>query len=346
MNLFSSDEFLDVIAHVFFPDRKTSIGYYELKGRTFRLLEVDGEPNWSQAFLDYHQPLTPEEIPDDVVIKEGLTFLTNGVWKRVDVATWDDAFVPSDSPKDLPPRLHPSGVPFRGAPVVDFRAFDDHDAYLKFLRSKSSLVKSDQRMQRRLAEIPGGFQFHANDEGDDVLPFCFETKSAQTLESFGVDLFGLPEHKELFHELRRRGMLMASTLRNEERILAAWLGVIHDGAWNGWVYVYNHSEEFRKLSVGRQLMYFVLRECHARGIPEFDFSIGEADYKSYFSTHVRVVGPIGEEPLAQRARKAARKSLREFIQSEVYPRAPWIETRAEDALQKIRSRRWDKTGKL
>lgn len=349
MNLYQSDALLDVANDVFFDGGEASKAIFNLDGRQYRMLSVDGVPQWGLPFFDYHEPIADADadtFADDERIDA--EFIGNACWGRVPIENWATEFVEGTGEgASFPPRLHPSGECFRGAPVVDFRKFgDDHDAYLAFLRSKSSLIKSDQRMQRRLSEIPGGFDFHPNDPGEDVLPWCFAVKSEQTLATLGVDLFGHPENKAFFLELQRRNMLMASTLRNGDELLSAWLGVIHDGSWNGWIYVYNHSEKFRKLSVGRQLMYFVLKECHGRGIAEFDFSIGYADYKDYFSTDVRVVGARGLPPLRDRLQKALRKNAREFAEEKVFPRAPWVKAAGQQAIERVRKRRWEKTGRL
>lgn len=345
MNLFASDEFRDAVAAVYFPNQTVTSGLYRVDGRTFRLIEVDGAPIWSQSFLDYHDFLTEEEVEE---LGEGkpLDFMGAATWKKIEIGDWKEHFLPQDDPHSIPPRLHPSGKPFQCAPTVEWAGFDDHDAYLKYLRSKSSLVRNDQRLMRRMHELPGGIQYEADDRGDDVLDFCFETKSAQTMETLGVDLFGIPENKEFFFELRRRNMLLASTLRNDGRILAAWLGNIHNGSWTGWIYAHRNDPDLRKLSVGRQLLYFMLKDCHERGLREFDFAIGDEEYKYYFSTHARVIGPLGQPPFADRARETVKSAVKDVLHNQVFERAPWIEESANKALQKIRSRRWERTGRL
>ncbi len=166
------------------------------------------------------------------------------------------------------------------------------------------------------------------------------------METLGVDLFGIPENKTFFHELKKRGLLTASTLRNDGRILSAWLGNIHEGSWTRWIYTYRQDPDLRKLSVGRQLLYFMLKDCHERGLREFDFAIGDEDYKYYFSTHARVIGVLGTVPLADRAKKTAKRAAKDIVENEVFTRAPWIKQKTEDALRKLRYRKFSKTGHM
>jgi CelD/BcsL family acetyltransferase involved in cellulose biosynthesis len=44
----------------------------------------------------------------------------------------------------------------------------------------------------------------------------------------------------------------------------------------------------------------MLEESYRRKHREFDFSIGDEDYKRLYTTHARLLGPIGRAPVQQR----------------------------------------------
>jgi CelD/BcsL family acetyltransferase involved in cellulose biosynthesis len=141
---------------------------------------------------------------------------------------------------------------------------------------------------------------------------CYRWKSQQMLETLGFDAFADERNRRFFPELRAAGLLNASTLRAEGRLLAAWLGAVHDGRWYGWIFTYDRDPALRKLSLGRLLLYRMLEESHRLGHREFDFSIGEEPYKWFFATHARMIAPLGTPPLRLRARRVAVATLKAF----------------------------------
>ncbi len=151
--------------------------------------------------------------------------------------------------------------------------------------------------------------FTENDENGDVFEFARRWKSRQLLETGHKDLFASPKNIAFFDRLRERKLLTSSTVRVAGRLAAVWLGFIYEGGWSGWIFTYD--PEFRKYSVGHQLINFMMERSHQLKHREFDFSIGAEDYKFLYATHVRVVGTAGRLPMRLRILAGAKKELKE-----------------------------------
>lgn len=292
VNFYTSPQFLDVVASVYFPSRTCSVVDYSLDGQTYRLLDVAGHgPLVSQPFLDLHEALTPDDGGAATAAVKWIPNVARDLVSKDDFARFEDV-------EDV-----------LAAPTVIWDQFATWDDYIDFLKTQGSIVKEDLRRGRRMQRDLPDVRFLVDDDGEDVVPFCVHWKSKQMLATFGSDLFADDRNREFFEELRRRGTLRASTLRDGDRLLAAWLGTVFDDRWYGWIFTYDPDPELRKLSLGRQLLYRMLEASHAEGHREFDFSIGDEDYKWYFSTHARVVGPAGTPPLTLQVKKRAKAVL-------------------------------------
>jgi CelD/BcsL family acetyltransferase involved in cellulose biosynthesis len=195
---------------------------------------------------------------------------------------------------------HPARFPTcELAPFVDWSNFPDYDDYQNFLlKHHKSLIRDRERRGRSLAAAHGELLFTMNDEQPDVLECARRWKSQQLRESGLADYFAVPQTMEFLDELRSRGRLVCSTLRASGRLLSLWIGFVHDRSWSGWIFCYD--PEFRKYSVGHQLLSAMLQESHHLRHREFDFSIGSEPYKMIYATHGRVLASIGQPPLGQR----------------------------------------------
>lgn len=289
MNLYTSADYLDAVATVYFPSEESSVEDYAIAGKAFRLLTVAGRgPLVRQPFLDLHEPVQvlPGKplrwLPD---VSHGLValeeFRQNPAWKK-----------------------------FSAAPTTLWKDFPAWGDYLDLLRRRR-VLSDDLRRRRRLQEAAGALEFQADDLGADVLPTTFEWKAAQWRAAGIRDLFARRQNRDFFHELRSRGLLRASSLRAGGRLLATWLGAVFQQRWYGWVFAFNPEPALAKYSVGRQLLYPMLEESHRAGHAEFDFSIGDEPYKRFFATHVRAVAPVGVPSLPTRVRSIAKEILRE-----------------------------------
>ena len=300
MNFYCSSAFLDTIARVYFPGKSACIRDYEVDGRIYRFLVIGGRRVVTQAnFLDYSEPVVGNEIS---TVHHRRLFVPNAVDRIVTMDEWFGDQQLRD---------------FRPAPFLDFSEFPTFDAYKEFLLERSKArFKKNWRLRTRLEEDFGELSFTVNDDGDDVLAKSLAWKSDQ-LRSTGLDdLFAKEQNWEFFRELKRNGALLSSTLRANGRLLSAWLGYIHEGYWSGWIFTYDHDPALKKYSLGWQLMDSLLEECHERKLKGFDFSVGLADYKTTYGTHVRLLRSVGRRAIQDEAvhqlRAITKSSLARF----------------------------------
>jgi hypothetical protein len=316
-NLYTSPAYMEVIRRSYCDDRLCMPADFIVEGRRFRLLATLGwktgfrlRPAPMPPFLDMHEPIASEGGYQGLATLSYLPKVAHGM---------------VESEKFSQQGLQTS---YMAAPTVWWERFATWDDYLKFLRERSSMIKDDQRRMRRLAETMGPVTFAVDDSGDDVVSKVLAWKSAQMLETLGVDLFADLRNRRFFEEMRKAGLLKISTLRADGRLIASWWGAIYQGRWYGWIFAHDPDEALRKLSVGRLLLYRMLEESHRLGHREFDFSIGDEPYKWFFSTHARLIAPLGTVPLHLKLRKTAVEAIKS---------QPWLEKQMRTGLGLARS---------
>lgn len=293
MNFYASREYLEVVADVYFKGRRTHVEDVAIDGSVLRLLVVDERPITSHLFLDYHEPLRGSEMGSH---PRGGGYAEAVVRDVIDIDAWSPAAFPG---LDI-------------APYVEWSRFPTYADYLAFvLGREKGLVRERERRRRRLTEKHGALAFAMDDDRDDVSPFAREWKGRQLRETGYPDYFADERTIEYLARLREKGLLTTSTLRAEGRLLSVWVGFVYDGVWSGWVFTYD--PEFRKYSVGHQLVCAMLECSHALGHRQFDFSVGAEDYKMMYATHGRVLGPLGRPPLAQRVLRFGKGLARERL---------------------------------
>ncbi len=297
VNIYTSPEFLDVIAKVYFPAQHCVPRDYNVAGRMFRLLTVDGHPPvLNQTFVDMHEPVSVHPKTPRMPSLPRLAGVSHGI-------------VSLDDFKHDPAWNH-----WMGAPTILWDRFPAWSDYLKLLTERRVLAE-DQRRFRRLQDVLGPVEFTVDDQANDVLPTCYAWKSARDRALERTDLFASAANRRFFSELRSQGLLHASTLRAGGTLLAIWLGAMYQGRWTGWVFAFNPASSLNKYSLGRQLLYPMLEHSHRAGHREFDFSIGMEPYKLQFATHVRPIGTIGEHSVAS-------------VMSQLLKKQPWVHQQA------------------
>lgn len=293
MQFYASTEYLDIAAQAYFPGRETKIELVKIGDQVFRLLVVDGEKPVSDLhFVDYLEPL--ESVDPSAPLRQG-SYAASVVRDVIETSQWDP-----EKHQDLQP-----------APFVDWSRFGTFEDYEAFLQTRSKrLYKDQQRRGRRLAEQFGDLEFQMNDPGSDVLELAFEWKVRQFHDTGAPNYLADSRNRRYFELLRENDLLTASTLRGDGRLLSVWLGFVHEGVWSGWIFSYDKDPALQKFSLGHQLLHSMLRESKRLGHREFDFSVGDEDYKWFYSTHVRVLGPVGTPPFAIRVGSGIRQAKR------------------------------------
>jgi len=292
MNFYASRDYLDVAAAVYFKGRDVAIENVKIGDDVLRLLVVDDRKIVTRLqFLDYHEPLSEADARGTVRNGRYARFVVRG---KIERSEWD----PTSFPR------------FEIAPYIDwskFRSFDDYKDFI--LQRHKGRVRDRERRWRSLAAANGEIVFTMNDNQDDVLDCAQQWKRQQLQETGHDDYFSTPKTMEFLEALRGRGLLVSSTLRAAGRLLSVWIGFVHDGRWSGWIFTYD--PEFRKYSVGHQLLSCMLEESYRLGHREFDFSDGSHDYKMMYATNCRLLGDVGRPPLVRSVVIFAKEGLRQ-----------------------------------
>lgn len=279
-NFFSSDAYLGAVASVYFPGREARAEKFTVGDDNFRLLVIDGRAITKCPFLDYHTPAP-------------------GAHRRTGLYLGSVA-------KDSVAVTGPAPTVFDGspAPYINWTRVASWEAYQELLKTRAKGLMADAaRRRRQLERDLGQLTFTVHDDSDEAIEKGFAWKRDQFANNHIFDEKGL----QFFYELRRRGVLVASTLRANGRLLAVWLGYIHEAAWSGWIFSHDPGEALKKYSTGRQLLHSMLEESYRRKHWQFDFSIGGEPYKWMYATHYRVCGPIGPPPLTKRIKQVVKR---------------------------------------
>jgi CelD/BcsL family acetyltransferase involved in cellulose biosynthesis len=292
MNFYASADYLKLVSEVYFHGRKTRIEDVLIGGEVLRLLVVDDRRViTSLPFLDYHTSLDKTEASNVQRRHSHANFVATRTLEtgKTDFHAFEE--------REL-------------APYIDWTKFSKYEDYKTFILGRQrGQVRENERRGRRLADIFKRVEFAMNDDGDDVLDFARKWKSRQLRQTGVLDYFACPVNLEYFSALKRKGLLVSSTLRGDKRLLSVWLGFIHERVWSGWIFTYD--PDLRKYSVGHQLLGAIFQKSFELGHKEFDFSIGGEEYKLLYATDVRVLTSVGRLPFSERIFALARKKLKE-----------------------------------
>ena len=158
------------------------------------------------------------------------------------------------------------------------------DTSRRFVRKNVNLARN------RLARA-GGYEVEATTswEAERVLAEAAPLHAARQGElgraSLLSDPGGLAFLAETIRHHTGRGRFRAYWLRHRGRTIAYMLGFEERGVFHAWNMAFD--PEAACFYPSRLLIHEILRDCHARGMREFDFMRGEADYKSKWTTRGR-----------------------------------------------------------
>jgi len=301
MNFFASRDFLDAAAAVYFKDRDTAVEDIRIDKDVLRLLVVDGEKAVTRLlFLDYHEPLKASEAKGHTRKWHFAQRVSRGA---IAIDAWEQQGRP---PGEL-------------APLIDWTPFRDFSDYQELLLQRChGLTRDRERRGRALEARHGRLEFTMDDRAPDVFVAAQAWKGSQLRDKGLPDFFEDPRTLEFLKCLRDRDALTSSTLRAGGRLVALWIGFVHERSWSGWVFAYDPA--LRSFSLGHQLLIRMLKASHQLGHREFDFSVGAQDYKLSYATHGRVLGNIGTPSLARAASLTAANILRKH-NARLYARA-------------------------
>lgn len=314
MNFFSSQEFLSVIADVFYPGREYEIGLAEAGGRRFRtlILKRPNEVVGQVPFLDFF-----EEIAD---------FESAPAKRAKGLVPVSTRFVSADTWRDEALSEH-----FTPAPQVRWDQFESFDAFRAYVKTRSPFPFSvSKRKLRKLGREMGDVAFRFHDPNPEVLEQCMRWKSAQYQRTGLWDLFASQKNAKLFRELNRRGLLTTTTLSAGGSLVGVHVGVVHEARFYSWLPAY--EPQLHQYSPGTLLFDYMLEESFKRQHRVFDFLIGDESYKWNYATDAHVIAPCGVPRLAQRIYQPVRDAVVERLRGDnrVYKTLQALKRRAQE----------------
>jgi hypothetical protein len=294
MNVYSSDVVLSALAETCFPDTAAGPALYSVGGHTFRLLQVDGVPQTTAPYVDFWEPVADrgeQPLP--------LSYLPRVALDSLDA--WS---------------ARPA-VPERGglAPYVEWSRVSSEAEFSELIASRSRKHAADSRRQRRRVEREvGALTYTYDDPETGLLEQCLRWKHAQKPRSNHLQSDSRPT--SFLRALRSREVLKVSTLRGGDHVLAVHLGLADAGRFYSLVPAYDAA--FHQYSPGRLLLDHLLETSLDRD-RQFDFLIGNENYKWLYATDVRIVEPIGRTPWSTSATHQLRK-LKRSVRKRLRPR--------------------------
>jgi CelD/BcsL family acetyltransferase involved in cellulose biosynthesis len=254
-----------------------------VEGRHFRLLSVDGRPQPNIPFADFLEPL---EAPGRRTPTLGhLPFVS---LESVPVDAWGPG----------------TAAATWASPWVDWTRFPRWEAFDHHAADRGRKAFDAARQRRKLERLRGAVRFEPEARDASLLDVCLGWKSRQYRRTGVVDAFSSTRMVGFFRSLFDEGLLVVSALFGGDHPVAIHLGCRWEGRFYYWIPAYDESAA--SCSPGGLLLAALLEESHRRGDHEFDFLIGDEEYKFRYATDVRLVRPLGRPPLGTRAWKSVR----------------------------------------
>lgn len=283
MNLFTSDDFLNAIADIYFPGKNHQIKLFKVDGKFFRLLVIDSKQIITRfPFLDYHEAITAK----NKIKAEKLSFLPQAV---LAINRYDDIL-------KLPVNNDPA---IEYAPFIELSNFKNGEGFLGFLDSRDhDLIANTNRRIRKLTREVGQVNYEFKSQDKSTIDKCIDWKSLHYDKFGSTDLFFDRRHSKFFKLLQDKGILVVSTLSASDRLIAVNIGARYDNNYYGSICAYDRN--FSQYAPGRLLLHFLIAECIKRKFKQFDFLVGDEGYKWKYITHYRVIGMIGKPPISHK----------------------------------------------
>lgn len=229
------------------------------------------------GITDYHDILVEPGIA-----REGADLILRHIMENG--ARWDECEWGDLNPESA---LAMDGADDTACPVLELPG-----SYEELLNGLPSKFRADvRRAQNRLSRIDGARLERARpEETPEFLDALFRLHTAAWEARNETGVLACPEmqafHREAADGLLKRGCLRLWGLRMERELQA----VIYGFAARGRVYAYlgGFNPVLAKLSPGRVLMGYAIRDSIEQGIREFDFLRGSEEYKYLWGARDRM----------------------------------------------------------
>ncbi|MBE9029159.1 GNAT family N-acetyltransferase [filamentous cyanobacterium LEGE 11480] len=293
-NIFSSPDFLDIVAAVYYPNSNYTIGPCSIANQTYQLLIVDGQAITQHPLIDFFEA-GPSQASDITA-----SYMQRAAQQSVSVSNY---------------QANPNTI---AAPYLQWSKQATWDDWKKQFKTQAkALAKAGgsyidiPRQRRRLTKQVGELQFVYQDSTTAILDRFFEWKSARYREIGAQDLWANPQHVAFIQALHEAGLLLVSVLYADQQPIAIHLGLEQAGRCYWWLPTFDR--QLNRFSAGRILLEDLLQSCFAQGQQEFDFLNGEEFYKWCYATDVRLVGELGEPPLISQIKSRIKAKINQQV---------------------------------
>jgi CelD/BcsL family acetyltransferase involved in cellulose biosynthesis len=295
MSLYASTALAAALAAA--EDVPTRVSAVACDEHTIPVVFAAGRPVLDRVWLDYLEPSTDvRHVPESFV-----RYVPRLVVGKVSAEQWHADVQPTAAARQL-----------RAAPTIDLSRFGSWDEVEAWIRTKrSNLVKNAARLARKAERELGALTFTAADPDEEAFEQLLGWKRAHYQRTGVGDPLAVPANAELMRSLFRSGTLEHSSLRADGRLLAGIALVRQAGRVYYWLPSYD--TELAALTPGNLTLLRSIRHAYDSGEREYDFMIGDEDYKWFFATDVRVVGPVGTMPVVRRARRLVGTARRRLL---------------------------------
>ena len=158
------------------------------------------------------------------------------------------------------------------------------------------------RLERKLEREHPGVEFTFNDQDDGLIDQLFALKSKQFSETGRHNVLASQWARQMFDRLRASDdpdcQTIFSTLKQNDRLIAAELNLRSGDAVNGWIVGYD--PEFASYSPGNLVTLKLLQAMPEHGMVWYDAGPGNHYFKKYVSN--------AEQPIQAGVFKASRRS--------------------------------------
>jgi hypothetical protein len=331
MNFYTENFFGDALSTAYFSDDcQIESKIFKLNGKLWKIPTINSnqpltEFPFASTFIDFYEPQEEQSDRNSDRYPE-VSYIPKACHKLVTANEWFD--------RELTQTYEP-------APTIMWDRFDTWSDFEGYVRQKRSNLFSDSRRRfRKLEQNFGKIEFIFDDRRANILDICMRWKSAQYLRSGYLDLFANAQHRNLFQAMFDRGSLLVSTLNAGDRLMAVHLGIRSAGRLYWWIPAYDPADG--TYSPGRLLLELLLKESFNRQDREFDFLIGDEDYKWYYATHVRAIAQMGTPPMSIQLKRAVKSSIKPFISSTI-GQFPALNDSLKDVRSKLKQKIYEST---
>ena len=298
MSLFASHELARALAAV--ENVQTRCTTLACGGLSIPAIVINGEPLIDRVWLDYLEPApgTPELT---------VRYLPRVVRGLIPQEGWEDARSGADR--------------IQAAPLIDWTQFANwDDANTWFCRKRSNHNRNLDRIRRKTEREHGTISFNPFDTDETAFDDLVLWKRLHFARTGVGDPLAHRSNLALFRELFISKALHLATIRSGGQVMAAILYARQNGRLSYWMVSYN--TDLRQYAPGTLLLQDLLADSFALGDHEFDFMLGDEDYKWQFATHTRLIGELGTVPVSRMARRWAGQTKRRLQATSVGRTAP------------------------